>query len=277
MDDESRALLRCIGVMLMVASLAVVTAVGIHASALGDDPAWAFDCNDTTCTDLWAGPRLHYRRIALASFATGILGWALRGIGLSSSAQHPIPARGRPATMAWSSLALVAAASSIGAAFGGLVVAGAVSIPAGLAVVSAVGVLSTWVMSVRLRYIGASSRTAWFGAGGVLAAGCATMVVATGLLFPVLFVVAPLLAVVIAPVGSLVALALLRASLGRGPSVAKPDARSPEHSVLTVVPGNRWSAARLLPLLAVGALIAALAIWAGWPVPALPADAWKGG
>lgn len=46
-----------VGVGLIVASLAVLEAVGIHASRLGADPRWAFDCDDTTCEQLWAEAR----------------------------------------------------------------------------------------------------------------------------------------------------------------------------------------------------------------------------
>lgn len=83
-----------IGAVLLVTSLAVLLAVGIHSTGLGPAPAWLYDCDDfDQCEDLWAPARARYGFVAAAALAGAALGWVLVGRGLD-----PVPVAPAAAT-----------------------------------------------------------------------------------------------------------------------------------------------------------------------------------
>ena len=83
-----------IGVVLMATAELVLITTGLNAARLDPDPTWALDCDDTTCTDPWAGARTHYWRVAAGSVVLGLVGWAT--VGASRPAWRTAPLRRLP-------------------------------------------------------------------------------------------------------------------------------------------------------------------------------------
>lgn len=71
-----------LGWLVIAASLLVIGVAAAHTADLGPDPSWAFDCSDTTCTDLWSATRHHNATVAVVAAVGVALGWALVGTGM---------------------------------------------------------------------------------------------------------------------------------------------------------------------------------------------------
>lgn len=250
-----------IGTTMIVLAMAVLLTVGAHAAALGDDPAWAWDCNDTTCEDLWARPRAHYRRVAVSCALALPVGWAIAGRGLPSSPLSP-PERPAP-PVAW----IVALSSPVVAMIVGAVLGFFGSRPWGLAGAAGVMLLASLSAWRDLESRGWPRRGAWYFAGGeaVLAALIALATAAIGLAFSALWAV---------PTGAITggaAFAMVHLLLSRRRPVI-PSNIAPRPTSSPWRPPHR----RAVDVLRVVILLGT-AVWAAWPVPAPPADAWKFG
>lgn len=255
-----------VGATMLGLAPVVLVVTGIHASALGQDPAWAFDCNDTTCVDLWREPRMHYRMIALACCGAVLSGWIVTGLDLSTTQtvrerRH----RSRPRALSLSTC-LVLLGAPICSAVAGSVLAAA-SIPIGLAG-GVVPALAAGIMAWNsLRVEGHASRAAWYLAGGELLLGLIVTVSVAAMTFPLLFIAAAVAGSV--PGGVAVAgvhLVLCR----QGPDEAAGIGPFCEDS------SPRPSRSRMADVICMLVLLG-LSVWAAWPVPAPPADAWMYG
>ncbi|WP_345075764.1 DUF4232 domain-containing protein [Brachybacterium paraconglomeratum] len=282
---------------LVFAGIVVLLVVGIWASRLGDSPSWAFDCNDTTCTDLWADARGHYLRVAAGAGLTTLLGAALWSVALPPRA---VPLREGPRRALLRLITpMLLAAVALWSAFW---LALAVSRPIGLAVVLLallLATLTTW----RWQRPGAESdRTAYLSAGlGVMAPALVGGVLALhplGLLAAVLLFGHPWLGVVVLAVVLLAGSILMGRLLPRTEDVPRADAavQTPATGSLPdtalhpagtdtaaaedAAAGNGTAASprrRVNVLLTYAALAAILtvAVLAARPVDAPAADAWK--
>lgn len=272
-----RALL--VGPTILVLSVAVLCIVGAHASGLGSDPAWAFDCDDTTCEDLWIGPRTHDRLVAAGCCLAILAGWAVTGLGLSSSSappsEHPAP---------WASVVppppwlVLLAAPTCAAALGAFLTAG--SLPWGLAGAAAPMLVAGVCAWLGLRSRGCPSRAAWYVAAGEVLLSILVTATVTALAFELLSVAAIPAGTVAGGVGACLAHVLVgrrwrrQASRRSGP---QPGHRSGPQPGQGQEPGpgpGRGTHAVVVDALCMLALLS-LAAWAAWPVPAAPADAWQ--
>ena len=296
---------------LVLAGIGVLLVTGIWASHLGSPPSWAFDCNDTTCTDLWADARSHYLwTMAGAGLAT-LLGTALCALAIPRSAvphrpgprepgtRHPDPHRPGPRRTLASLIVplLLAAAVLAGAGWSAL----AFSRPFGLGVALLgllLAVLAAWrwlrpgATSDRAAYVAATLGTfAPMLLCGLLALhplGFLAGIVLVGTFWlgvPVLTVV---LLLGVAATDRLLPRTAADDSLAADPAApsaptaapAAPAAFSAPEATLAPAaatpvaraPRRRWS--RLVTSIAAGAILA-LAGFAALPVDAPPADAWK--
>lgn len=262
-----RALL--IGPTILVLSVVVLCIVGVHASALGSDPAWAFDCDDTTCEDLWIGPRTHDRLVSEGCCLAIIAGWAVTGLGLSSSSaapsDHPSPwARVAP-HLAW---LMLLGAPTCAAALGAFLTAG--SLPWGLAGASGPMLVAGVCAWLGLRSRGCPSRAAWYVAAGEVLLSILVTAAVTVLAFELLFVAAIPAGTVAGGVGACLVHVLVgrrwrrRASRRSGPQLGQGQGSG----------SGRGTDAVVVDALCMLALLS-LAAWEAWPVPAAPADAWR--
>lgn len=267
-----------IGISLAVAALAVMTVVGVHASHLGDDPAWLFDCNDTTCEDLWADARRHYLRITSGAALAGLLGWMLIGIGRpavqdgNAPLEHDEKAVERRTGMFGAELGatLAIALGPVVAVLGGGTALG-MSRPFAFAVLCGFGALMGFAVWRDLRARTGADRAAWFTAFVVVLVGALAGAVTTAALFMVLFVAAPVAAIAV----SITAMLLARHGAQRwltgrdrvpAPAVFEEEGPAPGQG------GFRTAAT------ACGVLVIVVgAVVAGWPVDAPSEDAWKYG
>ncbi|RCS80111.1 DUF4232 domain-containing protein [Brachybacterium alimentarium] len=296
-----------IALTLCVGALAVLICVGLWASRLGDPPAWAFDCDDTTCTDLWIDARRYYLGVSAGAGVAAVLGWLLGGFAVPARpvpaapsvaapepvlraddapasapapAQAPAPApapappspapRGRRATEVWRLLGVMLLAGALLVGAGWLAIS--VSRPMGLAgagVAVAVAAGGAWRW---MRPGAASDRTAYWMAGA--GTGVPLLVLGLVCLHPVAFVVTML--VVAAPLRGIPMLSalLLAGAVVTGrllPRQAAVESRA-SGGAARPVPA-RPDAGRLVTAFAVVALLA-LGVRAAWPVDAPADDAW---
>lgn len=254
------------GVALIVASLAVLLAVGIHASRLGADPRWAFDCDDTTCEDLWVEARRRYHAVTAGELVAVAIGGALAGIPRPRRIA-PVPARGGVGGTGAVVLAVWAIDVLAGAS---ALLALRASVPLAMCVMAACCLLGTALLWRSLRRRGGRDRAAWFTAGLSTAAGLLGAALLTAALFPMLFVLAPLVGALALPTSHLLAVV----TWSGGPA---QDHGGEERATGGDREGRSepWRPVVLASPALVG--IAALAAWAGMPVPAPPADAWMHG
>lgn len=254
------------GTTLIVLAMGVLLTVGAHAASLGDDPAWAWDCNDTTCEDLWAQARAHYLRVAASCGLALLVGWATLGLGLPSSpltTEQRLALRARRAPQAAWIVVFIAPVVSI--ALGALLAAG--SRPWGLAGAAGVMLLAGLCAWRDLEARGCSRRDAWYSAGAaaVLAALVALAMAAIGLSVPALWMI-PAGAVAGGAAGAAVHLLQSRRLPAHAPGIEPVSTSSPRR------PPRPRAADVICVLVLLGA-----SIWAAWPVPAPPADAWMYG
>lgn len=211
---------------LVLAGIVVLLVVGLWASRLGDSPERAWDCNDTTCTDLWVDARGHYLRVAAGAGLTTLLGAALCSVALPRQA---VPRRegSRRALLRLIAPMLLAAVMLWGA----LWLALAVSRPVGLAVALLALLLAT-LTAWRWQRPGAESdRTAYLSAGlGVIAPALVGGVLAfhpLGLLAAVLLLDSPWLGAVVPAFVLLAGSALTGRLLPRTEDVPRAGDRAP--------------------------------------------------
>lgn len=269
----------------MFAGIVVLLVVGIWASRLGDSPSWAFDCNDTTCTDLWADARGHYLRVAAGAGLTTLLGAALWSGALPPRAV-PLREGPRRALLRLIAPMLLAAVALWGAFWLAL----AVSRPVGLAVVLLALLLATLTTWRWQRPGAASDRTAYLSAGlGVMAPALVGGVLALhplGLLAAVLLFGHPWLGVVVLALVLLAGSVLMGRLLPRTEDFPRADtaaasvAAAAETAAEDAAAGTGTAASprRRVSLLLTSAALAAIltvAVLAARPVDAPAADAWK--
>ena len=277
---------------LVLAGIVVLLVVGLWASRLGDSPEWAWDCNDTTCTDLWADARGHYLRVAAGAGLTTLLGAALCSVALPRQA---VPRRegSRRALLRLIAPMLLAAVMLWGA----LWLALAVSRPVGLAVALLALLLAT-LTAWRWQRPGAESdRTAYLSAGlGVVAPALVGGVLAfhpPGLLAAVLLLGSPWLGAVVLAFVLLAGSALMGRLLPRTQDVPRSDAaaqapatgpppdtarNAAAEEAAAADAGTAASPRRRLSVLLTSAALAAIlvaSVLAARPVDAPSADAWK--
>lgn len=263
---------RIVGSTLLLASCIVAVVVGIHASFLGDDPAWLFDCNDTSCTDFWADARRHYRLTAIVCCGTALLAWAMIGAGIAPRhTARRVPDLHIPTAI------LIGAAPVVSALIAP--VALMVSIPMLIGIVLSIHATAVVLAWGCLRRATCNDRAAWFVTGlaaitGELAAACGG---ALGVLIAMATTgVVLAFAAGIAFIGGLgAALLVVRSSqrwLTRNSEDETLDGTSdvPCSGALTRARG-RWSP--WWPF-AVSFVIIMLSVWAARPVPAPDKDAW---
>ncbi|MFQ6486184.1 DUF4232 domain-containing protein [Brachybacterium epidermidis] len=274
------ARIAAVGVTLVLAALAVMTAVGIHASQLGDDPAWLFDCNDTTCVDLWADARSHYLRVSASAVAAGLLGWALIGAARPADGSDWSP---QPWAKAWRPTqsderrfgapgwaTVVIAIGPILAVRTGWT-ALLISTPLAIALLCGLGALMSIVVWLGLRERTGQDRLAWFGATAVVLAGGAVGALTTAALFPLIFLWAPGAAILVA----IAVMILARHGIQRWLSDkdGTPIPTDPEAQATAWVTGPVGTVFTIGTVL----LITAVAVMAAWPVDAPAKDAWMYG
>lgn len=283
----------------MLAGIVVLLVVGLWASRLGDSPEWAWDCNDTTCTDLWADARGHYLRVAAGAGLTTLLGAALWSVALPRQA---VPRREGSRRVLLRLIAPMLLAAVM--LWGALWLALAVSRPVGLAVALLallLATLTTW----RWQRPGAESdRTAYLSAGlGVMAPALVGGVLAShplGLLAAVLLLGYPWLGAVVLAFVLLAGGALMGRLLPRTEDAPRADAAGPApaagplpdtalHAASTGTAaaaaedaaagaGTAASPRRRMNVLLTSAALAAIlvvSVLAARPVDAPSADAWK--
>lgn len=269
-----------LGIALVLAALAVVSTVGIHASRLGTDPAWLFDCNDTTCEDLWADARTHYLRVTAGAALAGLLGWVLTGLGrpadgsgrapaLWSPREDPAPAGSRGSLVAVFSMGALVLGPPAAVTCGAMALG--VSRPFALAVLCGLGALMSIAVWRDLKERTGTDQAAWFGAFAVVLLGAVGGAGTSAALFTVLFVVAPVAAIPVSIIVMLLARHGMQRWLTDGEQVPAP----PGLTRPRVGPGR--GTARKVALACGVLVIIAGAIVAGWPVEAPPEDAWRYG
>lgn len=246
---------------LVGACLVVLTAVAVHSAALGPNPDWLFDCNDTTCEDLWITARVHYRSVGVAALAVGVLGWLLVGVTLRTAVARADDTGAAPAGtgVAYATATALAPITVLGALVGSRsTMTGMLAVTAWCAAVASS--LVWWSLRAHTR----RERFSWFGAAFVVVAVYLTGGVAAALLFPALFVIAPLAATPAAGVAGALAVRLVLASAVAAPPAEPVPGRSAGRGVRVA----SWGA------VAVGLVaIAMVSYLAARPVPAPPADA----
>lgn len=274
------ARIAAVGITLAVAALAVMAAVGIHAAQLGDDPAWLFDCNDTTCVDLWADARSHYLRVSVGAVAAGLLGWVLIGAARPAGGSDwpPAPrAKARRSTQSderrfgttgWATAA-IAIGPILAVRTGWTAVL--ISPPLAMALLCGIGALMSIVVWLGLRERTGHDRRAWFGATAVVLAGGAAGALTTTALFPLIFVRAPGAATLVA----IAVMVLARHGIQRWLSDkdGTPTSTDPEEQARARVTGPVGAVSTIGTVL----LITAVAVITAWPVDAPAQDAWMYG
>lgn len=257
-------------------SLAVLICTGLWASRLGDPPAWAFDCNGTTCTDLWIDARRHYLGITAAAGFVATAGWFLGGYLVPSRSVPVRTSRPSRATRCGHLIGVLLLAAALLTGAGWLTIAA--SRPLGLAaagIAAAVAVLGAWRW---MRPGAASDRGAyWMASVGV---GAPLSVLGLLALHPAVFLVTvlvmgtPLLGIpvlcVLLAIGIALAGRLLPRHAAGGKTVRTAGDSDSEQSPMRALP----AASGLSTALAV-AVILTLGVLAAWPVDAPAADAWK--
>lgn len=275
---------------LSFAGVAVLLVVGVWASRLGDPPSWAFDCNDTTCTDLWAVARRHYLQVAAGAGLTTLLGAALGGFAVP---RLLVPLREGPGhVLRRVVVPMLFTAAVLWCAFW---LALAFSRPFGLAM-ALLGMLLALLIAWRWLRAGAlSDRAAYWSAGlatmAPLLVGGALTLHPLALLVAVVILGSPWLGVPVLTVVLLLGTALMRLLLpragaepqagtrsavpvaGPSPDAVRPVARGAVRPVArAAAPRGRSS-----PLVtsSVVIVILLLAVLAARPVDAPSADAWQ--
>lgn len=305
-----------VGAALMIAALGVMVASAVHASQLGDDPGWTFDCNDTTCVDLWADARRHYLVTTGVAMVAGLGGWVLVGAlrpagphGARLEAPGPVGVGSKEAGQrgaergsrrlvptALGSLAVVLWPVFLQVGVLPLLV---VSRPAAAAGICAAGALAALMLWWDLRDHSGEDRSSWFWASTIVA--CGAVAVPLGFLLGVVAVfgasavgvslelaaaswysaLMPMLFLAGIPVGiAVMALARRQHLLREDPS--DDPVVLPEHSVAErSVAERRRSGPHLflvaLIVITLVAVIGSIAVRAARPVDAPPADAWRYG
>lgn len=248
------------------ASLVVLLSTAVHSADLGPNPAWLFDCNDTTCVDLWIDARVHYRTVGFVALAVGSASWLLLGTTMSRRVSNSV-ARKRTCTVSVATLNTVAYAT-LGAlgpifVFGALLASGG-TLPGVLAVGAAIAMPASLLLWGALLVRTGRERYSWFAAALIVAASFAVGALVTAALFPVLFVAAPVAAVLPTGVAGLVG---MRIAVKRGcPTMAEEPA---EEERVTVQSSLASTSGAIIGVI----VIATVAGFAARPVPAPPADA----
>ncbi|ASK65750.1 hypothetical protein CFK39_07760 [Brachybacterium avium] len=278
---------------LVFAGFAVLLVVGVWASRLGAPPEWSFDCNDTTCTDLWADARRRYLRVTVLAGIVVLLGAVLGSLVVPRSPvlRRSAPGPGAPlicrARAASPALLRPAAQMLMAAAL--LWVAGwtalALSRPSALAVALAALLIAVFAAWRWLRPGAESDRAAcWVAAVGILAPVAAGALMLTNpvlLLGMVLLIGSPLLGAPAIAGVLLGGTALMGWLLPRTeePGDADPvaflptvPARGTRDDTTECGPAPR-RASRPMTIAAV-VVITVLAAVIARPVQAPPADAW---
>lgn len=294
-----------ISLALVLAGIVVLLVIGVWASWLGDPPDWAFDCNDTTCTDLWAGARGRYLWVAALAgvtvlFGTALGGWAVpsREVAQREVAWGPVagpdPAgraidrRARaalPGLLRLLALLLLVSATLWGAGWLAL----SLSRPFGLAVALLALLFASFATWRWIRPGALNDRVAYWMAGlGIMAPVLVLGTLANHpiILFAlVLLLVYPLLGVPTLTIALLVGAACMKRLIEKTENPAPMDGPAPVHLPATAEPGEHSaeeavaepSRSRPSHRVTAAALVSitVLAVVAAWPVPAHPADAWK--
>ena len=253
---------RVLSVATALACLIVLTIVAGHSAGLGPNPDWLFDCNDTTCEDLWLPARLRYRAIGFGAMVLGALAWLAIGATLPRTAHRTRGVAGESfgsggAYATAIALGPITALAMFVASLGTLV--GALAAAAWCAVVAAV--LIWW----SLRRSTGRERQAWFAATLVVIIVLLTGALGTALLWQVLLLAGPMASILVGNIAGAVTVSLFlarsdAAAINRDEQVE--TAAGTPHRML-------WQA-----VLAAGLLVIGVAsTYAAWPVPAPPADA----
>lgn len=253
---------RVLSVTTVVACLTVLITAAVHSASLGPNPAWLFDCNDTTCEDLWRTARLRYRAIGFWALALGALGWLAIGATLraethqASRVADASPGSGG-AYAAAVALGPIATVAMLVASLGTLV--GVLAVAAGCAVVAAVLIWRS------LRRSTGREQYSWFAATLVVVVVFLFSGVVAALLWPVLYFVAPLPAATVGSVAGAVTVFLL---ISGSDAVATGRESRVEHTS-GEARRSLWCVVLAAGLIAIGVA----SVYAVRPVPAPPADA----
>lgn len=267
-----------IGAATVVLAMAVLIAAGIHTAALGSDPSWTFDCEDSTCVDLWAGPRHHYRLVSALSCLAIAVGWVVIGLGLSALPGRRGVTRSRAARAGLRLAALAILLAPLCSLTLGTLPIGA-SGPLGLAGAAVPMLLAAVAGWLGLRGLGIASRTAWFLTAGELLLVAPFAAVIAALLAPLLFLASIRIVALVAgacacAVHVLVGRRIARRTPASAPASESASASDPAPaSDRTPDEDGEDRSARpgLVDALCVLTLLA-VSVWAAWPVPAEPAD-----
>ncbi|MGP9694196.1 hypothetical protein ACT3TZ_06205 [Brachybacterium sp. AOP25-B2-12] len=261
-----------VGAALVLAAVIVLLAAALNTSMLGPDPALAFDCNDTTCEDLWIDAWMHHREVALWTLPAFLGGWVLLGLGrlrgsapsAPDRARLPVPSTGTrigaTAVRAGALLVAMVALSTHGLV---LLLLGPIPLLVGALVLASICI---GVATALLQRAGVGRRAAWFLGGAETGVGAGLLVIG--------------LPRVIGPAGlemwRLVlvqaTVAILVSALHEGLAIA--GARRARRIAHAVEPAGRPS---LAPSARVGEaaaviVLALLVVWASSPVAAPPQD-----
>lgn len=245
-----------IGVVLMATAELVLITTGLNAARLDPDPTWALDCDDTTCTDPWAGARTHYWWVAAGSVVLGLVGWATVGASRPAWRTAPLRRLPRPVPLTGLSaspfLALVPALAAL-----------VVSWPMLGAVICAAAAAVSRAVWADMRARTGRDRLAWFAGGLVPLAGLLAWGTAAALAWPLLFVLAAVVALLPAGLAMAGALAAVERALGRGagPSRLAESTDAPSASTARPARAPWWS-------FAVSGAIVLLGVLTALPVPA---------
>lgn len=99
MPETGERTVGVLGVVLLVCSLAVLLAVGIHSTGLGPDPYWTLAWEDgDQGEDLWVEARAHDRLMAVVASLGAVAGWLLVACGRPS---NPTPHASTPDGIPW--------------------------------------------------------------------------------------------------------------------------------------------------------------------------------
>jgi len=211
---------------VVVACLGVLTAVAVHSAGLGPNPVWSFDCNDTTCDDLWKDAREHYRTVGFAALVVGVASWFLLGTTLRRTVPTSTALRSVHGSTA--SALEVTSSSAVGALAPVVLVAMLLfsgwTLPGVLAVSAGSATLASLLLWCALRVRTGRERYSWFAAAVVVASVFGTGALTSAILFPALFLLAPLAAALPAGIAGLVAVRIARTHARPGTS-HKPTMR----------------------------------------------------
>lgn len=255
-----------VGTTMIVLAVLVLVVIGAFAASLGDDPAYAWDCDDTTCEDLWAVPRAHYLRVAGSCILAIFVGWAIAGSGMPSAPLPPDRRLPRAFDAGRETWMVVLIAPTVAAAAGGfLAVLG--SRPWGIAGATVTLLVACLVAGRDLVGRGCSPRASWYLAGGGAAFAATLTLTTMAIGYPgrhlwSLPVGTGLGGVTWASLHTL--LTRRRSRLSSRPEIRRSD------SVRSIPRPRPADVGCML-------VLSSVAVWAAWPVPALPADAWMYG